>query len=236
MYQKERIDNIFTILKANGYVTAKYLTEKLGYSTATINRDLNVMEKQNLIKRSYGGVELIKKKSISLPFRYHKMKSEKLKIAHAAANLVCDGDIIFIDATTTTEYMAKFLTEKKNITVITNNINIVTYLSQLGTNVICLGGNIVEAPYLLSGDITLINASRYKADKAFFSTGSISKDGMIGSSKNYDLLHRCMVNNSKQSFYLVDLMGGRCCEGSQIVRFQTLRCWAYMAVRHGRGT
>ena len=49
MYQKERIDNILGILKANGYVSVKYLTEQLHYSTATINRDLNVMQKQNLV-------------------------------------------------------------------------------------------------------------------------------------------------------------------------------------------
>ena len=204
MYQKERIDNIITILKTNGYVTVKYLTEKLDYSTATINRDLNIMQKQNLIKRTYGGVELVKKKGIPLPFRYHKMKSEKQKIAHVAANLVCDGDTIFIDGATTTEYMAKFLTEKKDITVITNNINIVTYLSEYGIKTICLGGNIVEVPYLLAGDITVLNASKYNADKVFFSTGGITKDGIISSSTAYDLLHRCMIKNSKKSYYLVD--------------------------------
>ena len=72
MYQKERIDEILEILKANGYVTVKFLTEALHYSTATINRDLNIMEKQKLVHRSYGGVELVKNKSIPLPFRYHK--------------------------------------------------------------------------------------------------------------------------------------------------------------------
>ena len=46
MYKKERIDSIMEILNENGYVTVKYLTEELHYSTATINRDLNDMVKQ----------------------------------------------------------------------------------------------------------------------------------------------------------------------------------------------
>ena len=43
MYQKERMDAILDILKVNGYVTVKFLIEKLHYSTATINRDLNML-------------------------------------------------------------------------------------------------------------------------------------------------------------------------------------------------
>ena len=69
MFQTERIEAIMNILKKNGYVTVKYLTEELKYSNATINRDLTIMEKQKLVKRSYGGVELLEKTSIPLPFR-----------------------------------------------------------------------------------------------------------------------------------------------------------------------
>ena len=58
MYQKERIDKIMEILKENGYVTVKYLTDKLHYSNATVNRDLNIMASRKLITIRYGGVEL----------------------------------------------------------------------------------------------------------------------------------------------------------------------------------
>ena len=80
MYQKERIDLILKILRENGYVNVKYLCDTIGYSKATINRDLNFMAKQKLIIRSYGGVELIEKQNIPLIFRYHKMKKEKKHI------------------------------------------------------------------------------------------------------------------------------------------------------------
>lgn len=113
MYQKERIDTILSILKLNGYVSVKYLTEQLHYSTATINRDLNLMQKEGLVTRSYGGVELIKGKGVKLSFRYHLMKPIKNKIGKAAADLIKDGDTIFIDGTTTTEYIGKYLLSKK---------------------------------------------------------------------------------------------------------------------------
>ncbi len=204
MYQKERIAQILKILEANSYSTVKFITEQLHYSTATINRDLNLMEKQKLVIRSYGGVELVKKKGVPLPFRYHKMKTAKSKIAKAAAEFIKDGDTIFIDGTTTTEYMGKHLLEKKNLTVITNNCAVVSLLSEHGIRVICLGGEIVEPPYLLGGELSAETAMKYNADKMFFSSGTVSHDGIIDSCQAYDLLHRVMASNSKEIFYLAD--------------------------------
>lgn len=116
MYQKERTDAIYNIIKEKGYVTVKYLVEEMHYSNATINRDLNILEKQALIKRSYGGAEIVEQKEVPLIFRYHKMK---------AAELIYDGDTIFIDGSTTTESIGKYITNKKDITVITNNLALV---------------------------------------------------------------------------------------------------------------
>lgn len=204
MFQKERIDAITEILKQNGYVTVKYLTEELHYSNATINRDLNLMEKQQLIKRSYGGVELIQRKSVPLLFRYHKMKSAKNKIAQKAAEYIQDGDTIFIDASTTAEYMGRHLVDKKDITVITNNMALVMFLCEYDIRTICLGGEVVEKPHMLDGLETVENAGHYHADKVFFSTGSVTLDGKAGSGDLYYPLHRIMLENAEQSFFLVD--------------------------------
>lgn len=205
MYQKERVDKILSILHENGYVNVKYLCDEIGYSKATINRDLNYMAKQKLIVRSYGGVELIEKQSIPLAFRYHKMKNEKKRICKAAAELVKDGDIIFIDSSSTTEYMSPYLVNKNDITVITSNISVVMYLSDFcNIKTICLGGEIVEVPSMLGGDLCVKNAMEYKADKFFFATHSISDNGEIGGSGSYNLLVNMMARNSNKVIYLVD--------------------------------
>ncbi len=204
MYQKERLDEILNILKQSGYVTIKYLMEQLHYSTATINRDLNILEKKGLVKRSYGGVELVKQSSVLLPFRYHKMKTEKNTIAQKAAELVKDGDVIFIDGTTTTEYMDRHLIFKKNITVITNNIKLVETLATYDVNVVCLGGRAVEKPYMLYSDETVENARTYHANKMFFASGAITRDGKIGGGDTYFMLERTMLQNADEVYYLAD--------------------------------
>ena len=205
MYKKERIDTILGILRENGYVNVKYLCDKIGYSKATINRDLNLMAKQKLIVRSYGGVELVEKQDIPLVFRYHKMKKVKKRICKAAAELVKDGDVIFIDPSSTTEYMAPYLVDKKNITVITSNIALVAYLSDFSEiKTVCLGGEIFEPPSMLGGDLCVKNALEYKADKFFFSTHSINDDGELGGGGRYNLIANVMARNSKEVIYLVD--------------------------------
>ncbi len=204
MYQKQRVDSIVEILKKHGFVTVKFLCDELHYSTATINRDLNYMQTQKLIKRSYGGVELIKRKYVPLVFRYNKMRPAKNKIGRVAAKYINDGDTVFLDGSTTTQYMSKYITEKKNLTVITNNMALATFLGDYDINVICLGGKMVEKPCILNGEITIENARKYTADKFFFSTGGVTEDGKIFSSGFGYLLHKTNAENSKEIFFLAD--------------------------------
>lgn len=203
MYQKERLENILQLVKRYGYVTVKYLVSSLHYSNATVNRDLNALVAQGSVRRSYGGVEYIDKKGVPLPFRYHFMRTEKLKIGKKAAEFVRDGDTVFIDASTTAECMTEFLIDKKDLTVVTNNMALVMRLSEYGIKTVCLGGNIVEPPCMLGGEDAVENAMKYHADKMFFATGYVSEDGRIGEGV-YRLLHTVMANNSKEIYYLAD--------------------------------
>ena len=204
MYQKERLDHILQIVKGYGYVTVKYLVANLHYSNATINRDLNLLEKQKKIKRTYGGVEYIETREIPVRFRYYKMRSAKVKIAKRAAELVADSEVIFIDASTTCEFMAEYLAEKKKITVITNNMALVMRLSEYGINAVCLGGRIVETPCMLDGVETVENAMKYCADKAFFSVETLTEDGRLGTGEMYYNLYNAMIRCSSEAYLLID--------------------------------
>ena len=204
MYQQERIKLITEILNKNGFVTVKHLTEILHYSNATINRDLNLMLKQKLIKRSYGGVELVKQKSVPLMFRYNKMRPEKNKIAKKASELIHDGDTVFIDGTTTSQYLGKYITTRKNLTVITNNLSLAQFLSQNGIKTIVLGGTIVEAPHMIADHETVLMAEKYHTDKFFLSVDALTENGEIGIADMYFLLSKAMRKNSQKTILLAD--------------------------------
>lgn len=205
MFQRERIEKIKAILRRSGYVTVKYLTDELHYSTATINRDLNILEQMGEIKRTYGGVEPAVPTTVPVMFRYEQGKSSKKRIAKLAAEYIEDGDTVFMDGSTTVQYMGEYILEKKDITVITNNTALSAFLSEYGVNVIVLGGRIMEPPYMLSGIDTVETASRYKADKCFFSTAFVSGDGEMSYTGDiFFNVHMTMLRNSRESFYLVD--------------------------------
>ena len=201
---QKRTDQILEILQQQGYVTVKYLCEELHYSTATINRDLNDLQRQKLIVRHYGGAELAAKKGVPLVFRYHKMRSVKQAISKRAATFIQEGMTVFIDGSTTAQYMAGYIQAVKDLTVITNNLNLVTHLSEAGVRCISLGGAIVEPPYVVGGDDAAAQASTYTADIAFFSVGGISAEGLIYDGGGYYGLHRAMLARSKKSVLLVD--------------------------------
>ena len=225
MSKKLRQEKILAILKKQGFATVKELVSLLDYSSATVNRDLNDMQLHGTVKRSYGGVEAVEKKHPPLPLRYDLMKKEKRHIGMRAAAEVADGDVIFIDASTTASYMGAYLADKKNIRVITNNMRLAMELSERGIAVTVLGGDVVEAPSMLGGDAAVESAMCLSVDKTFYSSGGFSEDGRIADGNVYGLLHRVMIKNARRVYYLAD-EGKRCedIKGRARYSFREISC------------
>lgn len=177
MYQQERMDEILKILKKNHYVTVDYLVKEIRYSPASIRRDLTLLEKQGMVVRSYGGVTLSDANLSPFRFRQHSMKIAKNAIAKKAAALVKENDIVFMDGSSTTQYIGHFLTEKKNITVVTCNMILGDFLSEHGITTYCTGGKVVEYPGILGGEIMLNTLAKFNVDIAFFSSVSFDAEG-----------------------------------------------------------
>ena len=203
MYQQERMDEIMKILKKNHYVTVDYLVKEIKYSPASIRRDLTLLQKQGLITRSYGGATYKEANISPFRFRQHSMKSAKNAIAKKAASLVKNGDIIFLDGSSTTQYMGQFLVDKKGITVITCNMLLAVFLSEHGINTYCTGGRVVEYPGILGGEFMIDSLSNFNFDIAFFSSAAFNLNGQIlslgeGGVRN----HQNFRKHTKQLVYL----------------------------------
>ena len=179
MYQQERMDEILKILKKYNYVTVDYLVKEIKYSPASIRRDLTLLEKQGFITRSYGGVTYKDANISPFRFRRHSMKTAKNAIAKKGASLVKNGDVVFLDGSSTTQYIGHFLTDKKDITVITCNMMLADFLSEHGINTYCTGGKVVEYPGILGGTYMLESLSHFNIDIAFFSSTAFNLKGQI---------------------------------------------------------
>ncbi len=179
MYQSERMDEIMKIVKKNHYVTVDYLVKEIKYSPASIRRDLTILQKQGLVTRSYGGVTFKDANNSPFKFRQHSMKTAKHAIAAKAATLVNNGDVVFVDGSSTCQYLGRFLIEKKGITVITCNMILADFLSENGIETYCTGGKVVEYPGILGGYIMINSLSSFRVDIAFFASAAFSPDGQI---------------------------------------------------------
>ena len=205
MSQKLRQEEILRILAQRGYCTVRYLTEALHYSSATVNRDLNTMQTLGLVKRSYGGVEAVDRNRY-LPLTLHQdyMKKEKRRDAEMAAELIENGDTVYLDASTTVQYIAPFLSGKKDLRVITHNMRLTIELAAYDMEVICLGGHLTERPHMLGGNITLENALHFHPDKMFFSVDPITADGLVSTGGSYLPLYRVMLKQSQKAYLLTN--------------------------------
>lgn len=203
MYQQERMDEIMKILQKNHYVTVDYLVEKIRYSPASIRRDLTLLEKQGMVHRSYGGVRLGDANLSPFRFRQQSMKTVKNAIAKKAAQLVRENDVVFLDGSTTTQYIGHFLTEKKDITVVTCNMLLADFLSEHGITTYCTGGKIVEYPGILGGQILLDTLARFNIDISFFSSLSFSFSGkIISTNESAAGYYKILREQSKKLAYL----------------------------------
>lgn len=203
MYQQERMDEILKILKKNHYVTVDYLVKEIKYSPASIRRDLTLLQQQGLITRSYGGVTYKDANISPFRFRQHNMKTVKNAIAKKAASLVKNGDVVFIDNSSTSQYIGHFLIDKKDITVVTCNMLLADFLSEHGINTYCTGGRVVEYPGILGGNFMLESLTKFNIDIAFISSTAFNSKGQIVSLSETGVLnHQAFRKYSNKLVYL----------------------------------
>ena len=128
MLKSEREREIISFLKEHdGFATVKELCEKLYASESSIRRDLTALEGRRVIRRTHGGAELVSNVSGAIAFnqRAHHNVSAKKAIAKKAASLIKDGDVIFLDQSSSAFYLANEIFLNNSLTVVTNNIEII---------------------------------------------------------------------------------------------------------------
>src|SRR5665647_2376687 len=125
MRQEERMGLILEELAADGSVGVAQIAAKLGVSTASIRRDLQLLEKQRLLSRTHGGA-VANSTAYELPLRYRggRHREEKRRIAAAAARVSDDVASVGLTGGTTTTEVARRLADRQGLTVVTNALNI----------------------------------------------------------------------------------------------------------------
>jgi DeoR family transcriptional regulator, fructose operon transcriptional repressor len=177
MLADERRFRIREILEAQRTVSALELTRMLGVTSATIRRDLAVLEDQGLLVRSHGGA-VSRTSSTNFQPSYEALlrsnRPEKQAIAREAEKLILDGETVFLEGSTTVYELARLLTNRNRLTVITNSPLIVCLFQHSpGVKVLSTGGELQQDVLYCSGMWAQRALSEIRVDKAIMGVSAI---------------------------------------------------------------
>ena len=208
MLTLERQNAIRDILHREKAVSITTLSDRFATSTASIRRDLEKLEQQGLVKRTYGGAVLIEGVTEEIPLRVREIeqKEAKQKIAGIAARFIADQDTIFMDSSSTTNELTGFLSEKKAITVITNGIRAMTELSvQSNVEVYGISGKLRKPSLSMVGNQAETSVTNFWGSKLFFScTGMWLSHGAMDYSDAEAEVRKKMMSVSQEVILLCD--------------------------------
>lgn len=208
MFALERQKKIMDTLSRDGSVFVSKLSSELGVTEETIRRDLEKLEKQESLRRTHGGAVPIDGTTFELSLEKRKSTNvdAKKRLAKKASEYVVSGDTIFLDASTTTFFMAKEIKSKKNVTVITNSLRVLSELAGTdGIKVIAIGGVVGKNQSFVGYHAEKSIEENYFANKMFFSSKGVTHEaGILESNEEECGIKQKMITNSNKRYYLCD--------------------------------
>jgi DeoR family glycerol-3-phosphate regulon repressor len=180
MHQSHRHAEIIELLQSNGVCSIAELAERFAVSEETVRRDVRQLESEGRALKVHGGVKLAGQDGeAAYQLRIAENAPLKRRIAQQAARLVDEGMTILIDSGTTSYWLARALVGVKNLTVVTNAIEVARVLGGRHGARLYLGGGELNDDYgSCFGLETQTFMRRFTPDVAFFSIGAI--DAKLG--------------------------------------------------------
>ncbi|AOR22832.1 DeoR/GlpR family DNA-binding transcription regulator [Clostridium taeniosporum] len=209
----QRANKIIEILKEKNGASVKELASTLGVSEMTIRRDLNILKSNNIVSNVYGATIYNPLNNIDklnanydLTDEIVKRENEKIKIGKAAAKLIKNDDIIIIDAGTTTEKLAKNISDDVELTALFYSINILMALrNKKNIELIFSGGYFHENTQMFESPEGISLIENIRATKVFVSAAGVHEDLGVTCSNNYEVAtKRTIINSSVEKILLVD--------------------------------
>lgn len=205
MFFNERQAEIVKILETRHSATVHYLAKELFVSEPTIRRDLSVLEENGKIKRTFGGAVLsdMIMGEVPLVLREQTNMKEKNETAQKAVKFLKDGQVIFLDASSTAACLLDHLPKFRDLTVITNSPKASLKLAEMKIKCLCTGGILLENSIAYVGSFAEKFIRNINADILFFSCRGISLDGKLtDSSMEESELRKVMIEHSKKKVFL----------------------------------
>ncbi|WP_330932644.1 DeoR/GlpR family DNA-binding transcription regulator [Enterococcus sp. BWR-S5] len=206
MLTEERHKKIMDLLNQESIVKSQELSDLLNASESTIRRDLQELEKAGMLERVHGGAKIKSDLGSEQSMNEKSIKNiqEKQLLGKAAAEVVNDGDVIYLDAGTTTLEMIPYLTGK-DVTAVTNSVHHAAQLIDLNINTIILGGTLKLSTKAIIGSTSMEQLKQFRFNKVFMGMNGIHPDfGLTTPDPEEAALKRLAIQHAEQAFVLAD--------------------------------
>lgn len=208
MLSEERRRKILGLVQHEGRVLVSDLARRFSTSLITIRKDLEHLQREGHIQRAHGGALPLDSAALRDPTLHEKERlhrKEKLRIAPAAAKLVRAGQVIIVDSGTTTSAVARSLRHVRNLTVITNAVNIAADLAGTGVEVMLTGGVLRKNSFSLVGPLAEESLQQITADLLFLAVDGFDLAyGLTTPNLLEAKVNRMMVESAKRTVVVCD--------------------------------
>ena len=208
MRQDERLSLILEQLADNGSVAVTDIARQLDVSTASVRRDLQLLEEQHLLSRTHGGA-VANTLLYELPLRYRggRHKDDKRRIAAAAVSRIGD-DVASVGLTggTTTTEVARALVDRNGLTIATNALNIAAELAlRPNLKLIVTGGTARSESYELVGPLAEATLAGLNLDLSFVGVDGISSTSGLTTHHEIEAqTNRALIVRSRRVIVVAD--------------------------------
>lgn len=203
----ERQQQILAELRLSPHVRISELAERFGVSTETVRRDVDLLSEQGLVARAYGGAAAAPMGvQPSFGERNEAHLEERLRIAERAALIVHPGEVLMIDAgSTTSQFARRLAVVARDLTVLTNSLPVASALGSNHTiDVILCPGDYSPAEAAVYGIETITFVQRFRANRAFVGASALSVDGPMDANRSASAVKRAMLAQADARYLLVD--------------------------------
>ena len=202
----ERQSKIFALVCDREKITVGELSRILYVSEMTVRRDLTEMERGGYVRRYRGGaISLPQGESAPLSQRLFVDKEEKRALAKAAARYLSDGICVFIDSSSSAQFVIPYLKCYEGIRLVSNSVSAVNTAAAYHIPCFLIGGEYVEHEACCIGATALACAEKINVDVAFLSTLGIREDGAItDSSPDVTAVKQAIMKNARHTVFLFE--------------------------------
>lgn len=196
-------------VRARGAVSVERLAERLGVTLQTVRRDVQRLAEAGLVARFHGGVSVPSKASTADAWRQRQsMRAEaKTRIAQAVVQAIPDGSSLMLGVGTTVEAVARELTVRRRLHVVTHSVHVANILSEHPDCRIHMAGGLLRTRDRgIEGEIALDFMRQFKVDIGLISAVGLDGDGSLRDQDYRDqkMLH-AVIEQSREAWLLVDV-------------------------------